>query len=196
MSRAGRRRWNFLPRSLSNRLVLFVVALVVVVIVAAGGATYVALKSFLISRLDQQVGSLATDNMTEVRQSLLRCEASGQSSCPLGPRLNPDVHMAQRQWEAILDPSGTQVLSATDPTGEFNVMQLSDAQRRDLVNNPDATHTWTHAGRRDGPGSRSFGRFAGGRHGPVDRRDQPDAAPAGTDSKSPSGRSRSPPRSS
>jgi len=41
------RTWRLLPRSLSSRLVAFVVALVIVVVTTAGGATYVALKSFL-----------------------------------------------------------------------------------------------------------------------------------------------------
>ncbi len=135
--------WRLLPRSLSSRLVAFVVALVIVVVTTAGGATYVALKSFLYNRLDQQVGTLATNNGNDVRQSLLRCTASGQTTCSIGPSLNPDIHTAQRQWEAILNSQGTQVLRADDPSHEFNVMQLSSGQRQALLANPGQVHTWT-----------------------------------------------------
>src|SRR5882757_3878860 len=57
------RRWRFVPRSLSSRLVLFVVALVLVVVTAAGAATYLALQSFLLDRLGQQVRSTASQSL-------------------------------------------------------------------------------------------------------------------------------------
>src|SRR5262249_2083062 len=78
-----RRRWRFLPPSLASRLVLFVVSLVIVVVAAAGAATYVALKSFLSDRLDQQVTTLATSNVTALEESLARCRATGITPCPI-----------------------------------------------------------------------------------------------------------------
>src|SRR4249920_2153789 len=44
------RRFRFLPRTLTNRLVAGVVALVGVLVIATGTATYVALHSFLFDR--------------------------------------------------------------------------------------------------------------------------------------------------
>src|SRR5689334_16095495 len=52
---ASKSRWRWLPRSLTSRLVTGVVALVVVLVMATGVGTYLALKSFLYKRLDQQV---------------------------------------------------------------------------------------------------------------------------------------------
>ena len=53
------RRFRFLPRTLTNRLVAGVVALVGVLVIATGTATYVALHSFLFDRLDQQLTATA-----------------------------------------------------------------------------------------------------------------------------------------
>src|SRR5215510_10607503 len=68
-----KRRWRFVPRSLASRLVLFVVSLVIVVVAAAGAATYVALKSFLFDRLDQQLSTLATSNGADVPNDVRSC---------------------------------------------------------------------------------------------------------------------------
>ena len=55
----SRRRWRLVPRTLTNRLVLGVVSLVVVLVLGIGTATYVALHSFLLNRLDQQLAETA-----------------------------------------------------------------------------------------------------------------------------------------
>ena len=46
------RRPRLWLRSLTSRLVVFVVALVIVLVTAIGAGTYVALRSFLLGRLD------------------------------------------------------------------------------------------------------------------------------------------------
>src|SRR5262252_10081790 len=61
----ARRRWRFVPRSLSSRLVVFVTGLVLVVVTATGTATYLALKSFLMDRLRQQVQSTASQALLD-----------------------------------------------------------------------------------------------------------------------------------
>ena len=69
------RRWRLLPRSLSSRLVVFVVALVVAVVSVAGCATYISLKSFLYERLDQQVAA-----------SPVRTRAASRAACFVSAR--------------------------------------------------------------------------------------------------------------
>src|SRR6516225_6201392 len=49
-----RRRLRWAPRTLTSRLVTGVVTLVVVLVLATGTGTYMALRSFLNNRLDQQ----------------------------------------------------------------------------------------------------------------------------------------------
>src|SRR6476469_852985 len=50
------------PRSLTARLVVGVVALVIVLVSAIGAGTYIALRSFLLARLDQQLKTAASQN--------------------------------------------------------------------------------------------------------------------------------------
>lgn len=59
------RRWRYLPRSLTARLVTGAVALVIVVVLATGVGTYFALRAFLFERLDQQVQQVASTSSIE-----------------------------------------------------------------------------------------------------------------------------------
>ena len=65
------RRSAFVPNTLSGRLVMGVVTLVIVVVALSGVATYALLKPFLISRLDQQVGGIATSNANSIELCLV-----------------------------------------------------------------------------------------------------------------------------
>jgi len=86
------RRWRFVPRSLSSRLVVFVVALVMVVVAAAGTATYVALHSFLLDRVDQQLVDTATSDSL---QYLLN-----------GHQDSSGLRNPQTVWVEVIDLSG------------------------------------------------------------------------------------------
>ena len=136
---ARSRSWRFLPRSLSNRLVAFVVALVVVVISVTGACTYVALKSFLYNRLDQQVVSLANANEGSIQTCIV---AGGMSQCRLGGGISSsNLHAPQRQWLIVLDSSGNRI---GEPVGndEIRVLDLTVSQARAAVTDPGTTHTW------------------------------------------------------
>jgi two-component system OmpR family sensor kinase len=130
------RRWRFVPRSLSSRLVVFVVGLVLVVVTAAGAATYFALRSFLYDRLDQQLTSLAAANQDSIRTCFPAPE------CTIGGSGTEGVHSPQRQWLAVFGPTG-QSVARVDPSPELSPLQLSQAQARALVSNPGQVHTYT-----------------------------------------------------
>jgi two-component system OmpR family sensor kinase len=111
------RRWRFVPRSLSSRLVAFVVGLVVVVVAAAGAATYLALKSFLYERLDQQLSTTAS--VDSIANMLGR-------HVPFGLR-NP-----QTVWLEVINTSGDVV--ADQPTGPgIAALNLNADTRKSLV---------------------------------------------------------------
>ena len=123
-----RRRWNFLPRSLSSRLVLFVVALVIVVVTAAGTATYLSLKSFLYDRLDQQLTTTATP---------------GRVDLLLSNRVPPDSFGGpQLVWIAVLAVDGS--MTAEQPQGpDIRTLTLSDGARSSLVDGVTSPRTLT-----------------------------------------------------
>jgi two-component system OmpR family sensor kinase len=112
-----RRRWRFLPRTLSSRLVLFVAALVVVVVTAAGTATYGALHAFLFARIDQQLSDTASlDSLENI----------------LGVHIGPGLRNPQSVWIEVIDTSGNVV--ANQPTGPgITTLQLSATVRKSLV---------------------------------------------------------------
>src|SRR5215468_10178079 len=114
----GPRRWRFVPRSLSSRLVVFVTALVLVVVSATGAATYLALKSFLIDRLSQQVQSTASQ---PVLPEVALDGGSGQA-----------VRGAQSPWLVVLDQTGA-VVARPKPDLGIEYLQLSASQRHRVV---------------------------------------------------------------
>ncbi len=123
-----RRRWKFLPRSLSSRLVLFVVALVVVVVTAAGSATYLSLKSFLYNRLDQQLTTTATPRRIEL---LLNANVSPDSFG--GP---------QMVWIAVLDVDGS-MFPEQPKSPDIKALPLSARARSSLVDGTTSPRTLT-----------------------------------------------------
>ena len=132
----GPRRWRFLPRSLTGRLVAFVVSLVVILVRATGVGTYYALRSFLINRLDQQLSGVADGN----QQSLERCIATGQSQCFIGGRSGVGVRALQRTWLVVLTPQGSE-FGEVQPSEVLEPMKLSAAQRDAIVAAPGRVRT-------------------------------------------------------
>jgi two-component system OmpR family sensor kinase len=113
-------------RSLTSRLVAGVVALVILIVAAIGGSTYYFLRSYLLSRLDQQVVSAAQSNASFFD----RCLVVG-----CGHGSPPPVH----EWIAILNqPPGVEITF-----GGTNISSLSlptDVQSS-LLRNPEQTVT-------------------------------------------------------
>jgi two-component system, OmpR family, sensor kinase len=127
-----RRRWRFLPRSLTGRLVLFVVALVVLVVALTNGATWALLRPYLISRLDQQVTATADRNVSRVE-----CFEVPTPYCNL-PN-HPDFRVSQQQWIDVIGGDGREwTLSPGSglPPDTYQ-MHLSDADIARVLQHPD-----------------------------------------------------------
>jgi len=111
-----RRLWL---RSLTSRLVVGVVALVVVLVFAIGACTYIALRSFLVQRLDQQLDSTVSGS--------LQLQQVFQGNPEAGKVLRP-----QEVWAVALSTDGHQLLYPA--TGAAEPMMLSSADRAALAN--------------------------------------------------------------
>jgi two-component system, OmpR family, sensor kinase len=127
--RSSMRRPRFWPRSLTSRLVAGVVLLVFVLVTAIGSITYVALRSSLNDRLNQQVVSTAGRNANFFEH----CEPTAGSlelTCPTptGPS------QSTKEWVALLNTNGSVAGQITN--GPLNLLQLSAAQRQELVSHP------------------------------------------------------------
>ena len=109
-----RERRRFLPHSLTGRLVTGVVALVVVLVFATGIGTYLALRSFLYNRLDQQLQTTASSDFRNLTST-----ATGGVRAP------------QYVWVTILDTSGNVIGRLDGPS--LKAMQLSQANRLELA---------------------------------------------------------------
>jgi two-component system OmpR family sensor kinase len=108
-----RRLWL---RSLTSRLVAGVVALVLVLVVAIGTCTYLALRSFLIQRLDQQLDSSANTSYQQVFNYRLRGFA---------------VKLPMTVWSVAVGSDGT-LLGYPEYPG-IQPMKLSAADRKRLA---------------------------------------------------------------
>ena len=130
-SQPSKRRSRFVPRSLSSRLVAFVVALVLVVVAAAGCATYIALHSFLMDRLSQQVRSTIDQGPQAVAMS-------GSSTSGL--------HSPQAPRVALLSVDGG-ADADLKPSANYGVeaLVLSDADRAHVLADPGAVFRLTSA---------------------------------------------------
>jgi two-component system, OmpR family, sensor kinase len=115
---ARRRRW--LPRSLTARLVLGVVAVVVVVVVVTGTLTAVLLSSFLRTRLDQQLVSTASSPLATLLTS------------STGP--GPEVSAPQRVYVAAYDSSGQ--LQIFNLPRNLTTLSLESSDRAQLTSGP------------------------------------------------------------
>jgi two-component system OmpR family sensor kinase len=113
-------RGRFLPSTLTGRLVMGVVTLVIVLVAITGTTTYLALKFFLVQRLDQQLDGIANVTTLNVLNA-----TRGQSSSPV-------VKSPQDVWLAELDSSGAIIGTVTEDTA-LKQMKLASADRLDLV---------------------------------------------------------------
>jgi two-component system OmpR family sensor kinase len=113
------RRWRFVPRSLSSRLVVFVTALVLVVVSATGAATYLALQSFLVNRLDQQLNETAS--VGSINDLLSAHLGSGTG-----------LHNPQTVWVAFLDPAGN-MLNEQPVVPGIAELDLGQAARQSIA---------------------------------------------------------------
>ena len=112
------RRWPFVPRSLTSRLVVGVTGLVVVLVMVTSACTYVALRSFLYNRLDQQLQTAATPSA--VTRLLANRQLPGFDVVP------------QKVWVAVVD-SATGDPATEQPAGpDLAAMTLSSAARSRL----------------------------------------------------------------
>jgi two-component system OmpR family sensor kinase len=129
-----RRLWL---RSLTSRLVVGVVALVVVLVFAIGACTYIALRAFLVQRLDQQVAPISQANAQHISQCLTiripRCNLNG------GP---DDYRPAQTEWLAVLDSNGSEAVPV-ESGNALRAMSLGSAASTRIVTDPSSVHDLT-----------------------------------------------------
>jgi two-component system OmpR family sensor kinase len=115
----ARRRWRFVPRSITARLVTGVVTLVVVVVLATGIGTYFALRAFLYDRLDQQLQSTAGST------------TSIETLFNPGEPISAGVRAPQFVWTVALDEAGN--VLANPLSSSVEPMKLSATDRRALA---------------------------------------------------------------
>jgi len=126
---------SWLPRTLSARLVVGVVALLLVVVTITGATTYFLLRPFLLQRLDQQLNSVADGNASSVRQCIL----SGGSACSVGvPSGGGAAQLAtsQREWIVGYDSDGNAVINVTANIASLSALSLSERQREQILADP------------------------------------------------------------
>ncbi|MEO6502689.1 MAG: HAMP domain-containing sensor histidine kinase [Jatrophihabitantaceae bacterium] len=135
---ARRARW--LPRTLSARLVIGVVALLLVVVTITGATTYFLLRPFLLQRLDQQLNSVASGNANSVQQCIL----SRGRTCTVGvPGSSQAAQLAttQREWIVGYDSAGNAIIKVTANIDSLSQLTLSDRQRADVMADPGEVRT-------------------------------------------------------
>jgi two-component system OmpR family sensor kinase len=122
-----RRRLRWAPRTLTSRLVTGVVTLVVVLVLATGTGTYMALRSFLNNRLDQQVQTVASGDLGQLFTGIT-APGSQNSRTP------------EFVWGVVLDPTtGTVLVTPTNRVAE--TLHLTSAQARAMASGLSAPDT-------------------------------------------------------
>jgi two-component system OmpR family sensor kinase len=116
-SRSERIRHRFLPHTLAGRLVAFVLALVLIVVCASGAVTYIALRAFLVQRLDQQLQT-TVDSLPQIQAS-----ETTQTSPFEAP---------QRIWISVTDLSGNLLSTGVSANREWLSTPERQALLRDL----------------------------------------------------------------
>ena len=131
-------RW--LPRTLSARLAVGVVALLLVVVTITGATTYFLLRPFLLQRLDQQLNGVASGNVNSVQ----RCSSSGRSICSVGMSSGSgaaQLATTQREWIAGFDLDGNTVINVIANAASLSELNLSDHQREEIRDDPAKVRT-------------------------------------------------------
>ena len=135
-----RRLWAFLPRSLANKIVAGVVALVFLVVAAVGVGTYFELRSFLYNRLTTQLNSSVA---AAAQSPCLAAPGSLTVQCHFGSALRTGQHV----WINVLGSDGS-VLVASGASSNADLTVLSIAQNicDALVAHPGRQYSVTVAG--------------------------------------------------
>ncbi|HEV7204444.1 MAG TPA: HAMP domain-containing sensor histidine kinase [Jatrophihabitans sp.] len=123
------------PRSLTARLVSGVVSLVTLLVVIIGTATYFALSSFLLDRLDQQLAPVVASNSGH----LALCLRNNIQTCRLGDGVS-GFRAPQTEWVTVLDQNGVPQVGV-DSSPSLKALDLTDEQAQAVVDNPDGVRT-------------------------------------------------------
>jgi two-component system OmpR family sensor kinase len=126
------RRPRLWLRSLQSRLVVGVVALVVVLVAAIGSTTYVALRSFLFNRLDQQLNLVVNSNSS----NLGRCLRFQAPTCSLGDD-SGGYRAPQTEWVTVLDANGDPTV-AVHESESLRQLDVSTREAMRIVHDPTA----------------------------------------------------------
>jgi two-component system OmpR family sensor kinase len=134
-SRRGRRligelARRLIPRTLVGRLVAGVLVLLILLISITSSATYLALRSFLYGRLDQQVGTSARQNAGALRDHFLGV-----------PGDFPLVYAGEPLWIDLIDSDGQQPGFRIEGSAQHAItrLQLSDDLVQRFIAHPNRT---------------------------------------------------------
>lgn len=121
---------RFGPNSLVGRLVTGVVVLVVVLVLAFSAATFVLLKQFLYTQLDNQVRSVANSNIPAIGRCVELLEANQITAtdprCPL-LTTGSSIRSVQREWIRVTSPAGADSGVKIEDSASYAQMDISAA---------------------------------------------------------------------
>ncbi len=131
---------RFRPKTLTGRLVAFVVALVLAVVLVVGGATYALLSPFLKDRFDTQLSSVVSGNANSIQQ----CVAA-QQNCSLGLVSGSQgaIPSTLDEWFVGYTTDGSVAFSTTGGVPHLRNLQLSSADLARVLSNPSHARTVT-----------------------------------------------------
>jgi two-component system, OmpR family, sensor kinase len=124
-------------RSLTSRLIIGVGMLVVILVGVVGGGTYLALRVFMLHRLDQQVKSTALQNAAFFDT----CMHTDPVVTPNGLICPVNGPVSQHEWITLLRPDGT--LAARVQGRNITALKLSADQRAQLASSPGKAQSLT-----------------------------------------------------
>jgi two-component system, OmpR family, sensor kinase len=134
-SRRGRRligelARRLIPRTLVGRLVAGVLVLLILLISITSSATYLALRSFLYGRLDQQVSTSAKQNAGALRAHFVGV-----------PGAFPLVYAGQPLWIDLIDSDSRQPAFTIEGSAQHAItrMRLSDDLVQKFIAHPNRT---------------------------------------------------------
>ena len=128
-------------RSLTARLVTGVVLLALLLVCAVGSTTYLALRSFLYNRFDQQLSSTAAQNAGYFQHCLETTQLTPQGyTCRSGPQTD-------QEWISAVDPASNKVFTFKPDYGnDLKVLELGADRYREVVAHPGRTFVVTDDG--------------------------------------------------
>ncbi len=124
-------------RSLTSRLIIGVGMLVVILVGVVGGGTYLALRVFMLHRLDQQVKSTAVQNATFF-DSCLRNQPVVTPNGLICPVTGP---LSQHEWITLLESDGSTTAKVRGQN--ITALRLSTDQRTQLISSTGTPQSLT-----------------------------------------------------